>query len=94
MLDGRDRTIYGFHDGRRVKVDAISELGLQFRKSLAAVRRMPVDGRPIAGGYSRANGKVILYAVAAIVPLTEKVRLPPGPTHILVISRPVDDSVI
>ncbi|MBY8825011.1 bifunctional diguanylate cyclase/phosphodiesterase [Sphingomonas colocasiae] len=93
VLDGRDRTIYGFHGGKRVEANALSALGPQFRKSLADVRRMPVDGRPLAGGYSRADdGTVMLYAVGAIIPLTRKVVLPPGPTHMLVIARPVDDA--
>jgi diguanylate cyclase (GGDEF)-like protein len=93
-LDGWNHTVYAFRNGARVEADPFKALGPQFHAALAAVRRMPLDRAPIAGGYSRAGDTVMLYAVAAIVPLTGKVALPPGPAHLLVIARPVDAAFI
>lgn len=93
-LDGRDRTVYAFHDRRQVKADALRMLGPQFGEALAAVRRMPAGSAPIASGYSRAGDTVMLYGVAGIVPLAGKVALPRGPTHLLVIARPVDAAFV
>jgi diguanylate cyclase (GGDEF)-like protein len=93
-LDGGDRTLYAFDGGKLGHRDARGALGVDFTRSLAAVRRMPTDGTPIASGYSRSGGDVLLYTVAAVVPMTGKIALPPGPTHMLVIARPLDETFI
>ncbi|WP_025291218.1 putative bifunctional diguanylate cyclase/phosphodiesterase [Sphingomonas sanxanigenens] len=89
VLDGRDRTVY-VNDGPGRVRDALAMLGPQFGRSVAAVRGMPTDGEPIATGFARQGDSVYIYSVGAVVPLTNKVTLPPGPTAMLVIADRFD----
>jgi diguanylate cyclase (GGDEF)-like protein len=94
VLGPDDRTLYSFGDGKRLAIGAQKLLGPSFNDAIGAVRRMPRDGNPILSGYSRANGKIYAFAVAAIVPLTDKVSLSPDPTKLLVIAARVDDKFL
>jgi len=93
-LDGADRTIYAFSDGKLTEGDARALLGRDFQAALRDVRAMPVDGKPILSGFTRANGRLLVFSVGAVVPLAGKIRLPSGPTHALVIARWVDDAYL
>lgn len=94
VLDGQDRTVYakangsGFASSGR---DAVRMLGPQFGRAIASVRGMPTDGEPIATGFARQGESIYIYSVGAIVPLTRKVMLPPGPTSMLVVADRFDD---
>lgn len=94
VLGADDRTLYNFGDGRRLSIGAQALLGSAFGDAIGKVRRMPRDGNPVLSGYSSANGKVYAFAVAAIVPLTNKVQLSPAPTKLLVIASRVDDKFL
>lgn len=94
VLDGRDRAVYSFGEKRPAPDAAQRRLGRDFAQTLAKVRRMPRGGSPIANGYGRSGDRVVVYSVAAVVPLTGKVDLPEGPTHMLVIAREVNDAYL
>ena len=69
------RTVYSFSDGRRSKKQAVATLGRAFEDSLGKVRRRDASDQQILSGFSRARNGVYAYAVAAVVPLTDKVRV-------------------
>jgi diguanylate cyclase (GGDEF)-like protein len=94
ILDAADRTVYSFDDAKPAADLARRRLGRDFVDTLGEVRRMSRQGSPIAGGYGRAGNRVVIYSAAAVVPLTGKVTLPAGPTHMLVIGRDVDDVLL
>lgn len=94
VLDGLDRTVYSFGDAKPEADLAQRRLGHEFIETLDAVRRIPRDGNAISGGYGRAGDRVVVYSAAAVVPLTNKVSLPAGPTPMLVIGRDVDDAML
>ncbi|MDE8654684.1 putative bifunctional diguanylate cyclase/phosphodiesterase [Novosphingobium album (ex Liu et al. 2023)] len=94
VLDGQDRTIFSFRDRAPQASTARQRLGPDFEASIRMVRRMPTDGSPIVSGFTRADGRVYLFATAAVVPLTHKVTLPDGPTKLIVIARVVDRDVL
>lgn len=90
VLDGADRTIYAMGDPLPPPDAAHRVLGASFAETLAFVRRLPRAGSPLAGGYGRAGNRIMVHAVGAVVPLTGKVQLPPGPTRVLAMGRDVD----
>lgn len=94
VLDENGRTAYRF--GRHASGTASAEtlLGPDFAQSIRAVREMPTDGNPIVSGFTRAGRRVFIYSTAAVVPLTEKVRLPSGPTKLIVIAQEVDGALL
>jgi len=91
ILDGEDRVIYGFGNHPPAADAARLRLGPDFERSLATVRQMPVSQAPIVSGFTRSHGHIFVYSAAAIVPLTDKIRLPAGNTRLIVIARQVDD---
>ena len=93
ILDGGDRTVYSSAEGAPAPGLAQRTLGPDFTRTLAAVRSMPLDA-PIPSGYSRAGNRVMIYSAAPIVPLTEKIALPQGYPHVLVIGREVDSPLL
>lgn len=93
ILDGGDRTVYSSAHSVTAPGLAQRSLGPDFTRTLAAVRSMPRDAA-IASGYGRAGNRVMLYSAATVVPLTEKVALPEGNPHVLVIGREVDSALI
>jgi diguanylate cyclase (GGDEF)-like protein len=89
-LDGTDRTLYAFSDGKLTHRDALSLLGNEFRSALRDVRNLPIDGTPILSGFSRSGDRMLVFSVGAVVPLTGKIHLQSGPTYVLVIARWID----
>jgi diguanylate cyclase (GGDEF)-like protein len=89
-----DSSRYAFSRGRLTKDDARATLGPSFVESLAAVRRMGPGGPPIISGFTRQNGRLYVYAVGAITPLSTKVTLPPGGKYALVIAEQVDGAFL
>ena len=90
VVDGQNHTVYMFGEGRPGRGDALAELGDDFRAALNHVRKLPIENGPILSGFTRKGDTLYIYSVAAVVPLTRKVELPPGPTKLLVIARRVD----
>ncbi|MET0137823.1 MAG: EAL domain-containing protein [Sphingobium sp.] len=89
--DGSTR--YAFHGKGQGRQDART-LGPAFVASMAAVRR---DGRrhqPVIGGFSRNGDNLYIYAVAAVIPLTQKVSLPSGGKYLLAIANRVDNQFL
>lgn len=94
VLDSRDRTIYAFQGNGNRPANAHAILGPSLNSALAKVRAMSPAGAPILGGVARAGDKIYSYSVAAVVPLTDKVLLPDGPTHIILIAQELNGSFI
>lgn len=95
VLDGQDRTQYGFHNGvddKRLNPKAL--LGPALTQSLAEVRNQPLSQATLISGFSRAGDSVYLFSVGSVVPLTGKVTLPAGRTHAILIARKVDQSYL
>jgi len=86
--DGRTR--YAFSRGRLTQDDAKATLGPAFAGGVAAVQAMNPAKQPMASGFTRIHGRTYIYSVAAIVPLTGKIGLPPGGRHALAIAGDVD----
>ncbi|HEX7819202.1 MAG TPA: bifunctional diguanylate cyclase/phosphodiesterase [Sphingobium sp.] len=87
-------TPYAFSHGAMGHDDALATLGPSFTASLAAVRRMDPRRSPAIGGFTRQNGRLYLYAVAAVVPLTGKIGMPPGGKYVLAIAGEVNGSFL
>ena len=90
VLDGTDRPLYAFVRGARARTPPGIEqaLGPAFGRALAQLDSVhPANG--FRTGFSRAGGKLYVFAVAAIVPLTHKVSLPPGRRHAMLIAAEV-----
>ncbi len=92
LLDEQGRVIYAVTGGHRRPpgFDPARLLGKGF---VAAARRVQANGpagEPVVGGFTGVDGKVYVFSVAAIVPLTGKVSLPPGPRRALVIANLID----
>ncbi|EZP70363.1 Periplasmic sensor diguanylate cyclase/phosphodiesterase [Sphingomonas paucimobilis] len=81
------RTVYSFSDGRRSRKQAVATLGQAFGDSLGEVRRMNAGDQPILSGFSRVGNDFYVYAVAAVVPLTGKVRINGGRYAIAIAER-------
>jgi len=88
-LDPQNRLV--FFQGDRAS-GAKSQLlpSAEFRRAIAAARSLPANGDPIVAGFARTGDRLYLYSVAQIVPLTPKLRLAPGPSHLLGIAQEVD----
>lgn len=91
VLNGLNETVYSFPAQPLGQVGAAATLGGDFAASTSAVRAMPRDGSPIVSGFTRQGRTVSVYSTAAIVPLTQKVTLPSGPTMLLVIAQKIDE---
>lgn len=93
VLDPKDRIL--FYEGREA-ADAETELvsNRQYQDTLTKVRALPKDGKPILVGFANTEQGVYIYAIAQIVPLTDKIELGAGPTHLLSITRKVDASFL
>lgn len=89
-----NRTVYAFSHGRMAHDDASRTLGPAFTKSLAAVRRMHTGQSQSIAGFTRQHGRLYIYSVAAVVPLTGKVGLPPGGKYALSIATEVDSAFL
>ena len=81
---------YVFAEAKSRTAEPVESLGAAFIESLNAVRRMDPSGQPILSGFTQKNGRLYIYSVAAIVPLTGKVSLPPGGRKILAIVEEAD----
>ncbi|MBB5687525.1 putative bifunctional diguanylate cyclase/phosphodiesterase [Sphingobium boeckii] len=92
VVDGQDRPIYAYSKGRRDRsgADPRTLIGPAFAHSLDAVRKMPASSDPIVSGFSRAGDTLYIYSVAAIVPLTSKVQLPPGRPYAMIVATEVN----
>lgn len=90
VIDPRDRTAYAFSYGKLARTDAIAELGAAFGADVARVRRMDPAGAPVLRGFARKGHRLFIYSVAAVVPLTGKVTLPPGGKYVLAIVAEAD----
>lgn len=89
VLDPQDRMIFAWsREGKGAQAQLVASP--EFRRAIARVRLLPVDGEPITVGFARVDGSLYVYAISQIVPLTEKTRLGPGPTHLLSIAQKVD----
>ncbi|WP_236554985.1 EAL domain-containing protein [Novosphingobium sp. 9U] len=93
VLDGNDQLTF-VQTPRRADPASKLVTSVEFRRSIKRVRGLPVDGKPIVSGFSRVGSVVYIYAVAQIVPLTPKVHLSPGSTHLLAIARPIDQAFL
>ncbi|MFT3967985.1 MAG: diguanylate cyclase, partial [Sphingobium sp.] len=89
-----DRSRYVFTDGKTSRTDPVASLGPAFAESLSAVRRMDPARQPIISGFTGRDGHLYIYSVAAIVPLTDKVALPPGERQVMAIAEKVDGAFI
>ncbi|MCE7795662.1 EAL domain-containing protein [Sphingobium sufflavum] len=91
-------TPYAFSHGSLSRASAgkgATELfGPAFAESIAAVRRMDPAHSPSISGFTRQGDHFYIYAVAAVVPLTHKVTLPPGGKYVLAIANEVDGSFL
>jgi diguanylate cyclase (GGDEF)-like protein len=94
VLGADDRTLYSFKDRKIAPNTAQLHLGADFVRSIAEVRRLPPEGSPIVSGFTRSGNQVLVYATAAVVPLTGKIAAPRGPTRLLVIARQVDEAFL
>lgn len=92
VLDARNRAIFEFARNPAEVSEAKIVSDPELLRSAKRVRNMPQTGSPIEAGFSRVNGKLINYAVAAVVPLTSKVTIPANlPSHILILADTVDN---
>ncbi len=93
VLNARDRVVF-----TRAPAAGVSAQDLvrseNLRTAIQSVRGLPVDGKPVVSGYARLGSTMYIYAIAQIVPLTQKVHLNRGPTHLLMIARPVSSSFL
>ncbi|MET0364679.1 MAG: CHASE4 domain-containing protein, partial [Sphingobium sp.] len=89
-----NRSRYIFTDGKLSHTDPVAGLGRTFADSVKAVRDMRGDRQPILSGFTRQGGHLYIYSVAAIVPLTNKIGLPPGERQVLAIAEEVDGAFI
>lgn len=87
------RTVYAFSGGRRSRNGAVTTLGQAFGDSLGEVRRMNARGQPILSGFTRAGNDFYAYAVAAVVPLTAKVRVS-GERYAIAIAQRIDEKYL
>lgn len=92
LLDERGRVIYAVTGGHRRApgFDPARVLGKGF---VAAARRVQAEGsggKGTIGGFTEVDGKIYVFSVAAILPLTSKVSLPRGPRRALVIANLID----
>jgi sensor domain CHASE-containing protein len=94
VLGADDRTLYSFKDRKIAPDTAQLRLGADFVRSIAEVRRLPPEGSPIVSGFTRSGNQVMVYATAAVVPLTGKIAAPRAPTRLLVIARHVDEAFL
>ena len=62
--------------------------------TLGTLAGLPAEGSPIVSGFTRSGHQVMVYATAAVVPLTGKIAAPRGPTRLLVIARHVDEAFL
>ncbi len=93
ILDEQDRPAFGFGP-QPSNGSPQALLGDAFADSIPAIRKMPISSGPIVSGFSRSGTRIYIYSTAAIVPLTDKVKIRPGPTKLLVIARQVDASML
>lgn len=89
-----DRSRYIFTDGKLSHADPVKGLGASFVQSLSAVRHMTGKRQPILGGFTEHDGRLYIYSVAAIVPLTDRIGLPRGERQVLAIAEAVDSAFI
>ncbi|MEJ7933045.1 EAL domain-containing protein [Sphingobium sp. AN558] len=90
VVDGADRPTYVFAHGARshAPFDVGKTLGPAFVRTLAEVDSIhPANASRV--GFSRAGDKLYVFAVAAIIPLTDKVSLPPGRRHAVLVAAEV-----
>lgn len=94
VIDRDDRTLYANGGARAAGIDLVRLLGPGLATAVEDVRRMTA-GDPIVGGYTRGrDGKLYLFSVAAIVPLTAKVQAQPGRKRLLLIAAELDRAFI
>lgn len=96
VVDGADRPVYAYSKGRRdlSGTDPRTLIVPALTHSLSGVRRMPASSDLILSGFSRAGGKLYIYSVASIVPLTAKVRLPAGRLHAMIVATEVNPAFL
>ncbi|MGO4170412.1 putative bifunctional diguanylate cyclase/phosphodiesterase [Novosphingobium sp. YAF33] len=91
ILNDVNDTVYSLENDKFGKRAAEVILGRELKRSIHRVRAMERSGSPIEAGFSRSDGKLVVYATAAVVPLTGKVTIPADkPTHMLVIAHTLD----
>ncbi|MET0240780.1 MAG: bifunctional diguanylate cyclase/phosphodiesterase [Sphingobium sp.] len=86
--DGANRYAFGRDDAK--PGSAIATLGPSFASGLSAVRRMNPKAPPVFSGITSQDGRLYIYAVAGIVPLTDQVKLPPGGMNFIAIADEID----
>ena len=87
VLNGAGQALYAHSAGNRPTIPAKMLLGPAFASSLPMVRGERSD--PLITGYSRSGNSVYLFAVARVLPLTNKVSLPAGSRHVILVARRV-----
>ncbi len=96
LLDERGRARYVFQDGKRRAADPAlaGRLGTGLNAGLARARAIGPGGNPIVSGFTRAGGKLYVFSVGLVVPLSGKVKLPPGPPRALVLTKLIDQAFL
>jgi diguanylate cyclase (GGDEF)-like protein len=89
VLDPGNRLIFA-EGGKAGSGQSLLVPSADFQRAIGEVRTLPPDGEPIIRGFAHDRGRLYVYSVAQIVPLTNKVRLDPGPTYLLAIAQQVD----
>ncbi|WP_238995800.1 putative bifunctional diguanylate cyclase/phosphodiesterase [Sphingomonas solaris] len=92
VLDEHGRAIYDFSGGRHrpAGFDPAALLGPGLAAGAARVRRIGPAGNPVVNGFTRMGDRLYVFSAAAIMPLTDKVTLPPGPVRLLVLADRID----
>lgn len=83
-------TPYAFSKGQVTQADAGATLGPAFMQSIDAVRRMDTGKSPSISGFTQQGNHLYIYSIAAVVPLTPKVTLPPGEKFVMAIASRID----
>jgi len=90
VLDGGDRTILAGERERGALLDARAFLGAPFRDALAGLRRKPAGTDQRVSGLTTIDGKPAIFGIAAIIPSTAKIKLPPEPSSYIVFVKLID----
>ncbi|WP_156680292.1 putative bifunctional diguanylate cyclase/phosphodiesterase [Sphingomonas profundi] len=96
VLDESGRVIYAFEGSRRGRpgFDATRLLGGGFVAAVQRLRAIGPSRDPIVSGYTRSGRTIYAFSAASIIPLTDKVTLPAGPTRTLVVARRLDQAML
>lgn len=94
VIDGRDQTRYASAANRRMKIEPGALLGDAYRDLLADLRGRPAgtDQRRVV--LAEVDGKPALVGFAAIVPSSNKLRLPKGPSSLVIMVKKLDSKVL